>query len=807
MNNTGPNTPNTDHFSKSQPQDLSKLTRRFIDKWYVLATGLLIALILAGLINKFTHPVYRSTTTLLVRSQQNRSLGTEAVMSGLSFDMQDNIRNEIGILKSNTLTKQTLEALDLNITYKSIPRWFGKWRMKGLSRELYEDSPIIVKQKDQQSQLKEIPFYVRILSPTRYQLDLKTEIDGRSIAKTDTFRFGRTVKGPMFAFSVDLRDKYATELGNKDSHFYSKDFSFTFHDTQKMASAYSQALEVDLYFKDASILELGLKGNHPGITTDFLNRHTKTFIESGLEEKNRTAAATIDFIDNQISGISDSLQEAESEFEEFRSQNRVINISSKGEMAMEKLEELISQKSELQRMSKYYDYLYDYIQNRNEFDDVIVPSTMGIDDQSLNDLVGRLGEAYSTRRSLLMTARENSPQVRQVNAEIESIRESLTKNVRNIVNATTLELEEINNQIEEVNQQITQLPGTERKYLNIQRDFQLNDNIYTFLLEKRSEAGIALASNAPDHKVIDPAIEKNTPQTAPRSLANLIVAGLLGLLLPAIGLVIGDSLNTRINAGFDLEEHTPVPILGHIEHSRSNKKLPVLASPRSPLAESFRALRINIDFMLGKHHTPAVLALSSSVSGEGKSFCSANLGAILAITGKRVLVVGMDLRKPRTHNEFNINNNMGLSNFLIGSASFGEIVVQTDEPELSVIPSGPVPPNPSELLQSEQMAEFLAEARKAFDIIILDTPPLALVADTLLVTEMTDLNLFILRQGYSRKQAIRFINHLHNTERIKKVGLIINDIRGAGPYTPGSGYAYGYAYGRFKNSGYYDKEK
>jgi tyrosine-protein kinase Etk/Wzc len=798
------NTENQDTFSGSNQQDFSKVLRRFADLWYVFIAGLFVALVLAFVINKFTHPVYKGRTTILVRSGQNQPVGTEAVIRDLSFDTQDNIRNEIGVLKSYSLAKRTLSALDLNISYKKIPRLPGNFRINALARHQYHNSPIEIRTDGDEKQLYNTPFYIRILSPREYLLSFETVINDKKVAQTDSFRFGQPIRSPYFSFQVNLRDKYAMELFDEQSDFYTYDYSVSFHDLAKMASDFSNNLQVNFYFDDASILELSLQGPHPEMVTTFLNQHSETFIKSGLEEKNRIAGATIDFIDEQISGISDSLEEAESDFQNFRTRNKVINISSEGNYAMEKLETLITQKSDLQRMSKYYDYLFDYIQNSNDFDDVIVPNTMGIADPSLNNLVSRLSEAYAARNSLLMTARESSPQVRQATSQIKTIKEALIENIRNIINTTEIEMKGLENQIAEVNRQIQKLPGTEREYINIQRDFTLNDNIYTFLLQKRAEAGIALASNVSDHKIVDPALKETTSQTAPRPTANLIIAALLGLLLPAIGIIITDSLNTQIDNRFVVEDHTPIPVLAHIEHYRAEKKLPVLEYSKSPLAESFRALRANIDFMLGKNIQSAVITVTSSISGEGKSFCSANLGAIFALTGKKVLVVGMDLRKPQTHTEFSIDNSKGLSNILIGSENLENAMVESRLPGLFVIPSGPIPPNPAELLQSEEMGQFMEEVRTRFDLIILDTPPLALVADTLLITEESDLNLFIVRQGYSKKQALHFINHLVESGRIRKTGLLVNDVRILNGYSPANRYGYGYGYGRFKNSGYYD---
>ncbi|MGQ1890289.1 GumC family protein [Thermophagus sp. OGC60D27] len=793
----------SDTFSGTRSPELTRLLERLLGKWYFFAFGLLLAWTMAFVINKFSHPLYKGNTTLLIRSEQTKPIGAQALIRDLSFDTRDNIRNQIGILKSYSLAKRTLQDLDLEISFHKTPRFLGVGRINALSRNIYQNSPIVVKTSPLSHKLMEVPFFIHILSPQKYILEVNTTINGQLLTKTDTLSFGQVVNNPYYSFSIHWKNNPKTQFETHKEEFRKYDYSFMFHDIEKLAAIYAQKLKVNFYFDDASILELSLEDKHPKLVADFLNQHTRSFIESGLEEKNRIANATIQFIDNQISGISDSLQAAESDFQKFRSQNKLINISSEGNFAMEKLETLVTEKSNLQRMLKYFEYLYEYIQTKTEFNDIIVPSTMGISDQSLNRLVTNLAEAYSARNRLLMTTRESSPQVRQINSEIESIRHALIENVRNIINTSQIEMEQINQQIEEVNKQIQKLPGTERKYINIQRDFQLNDNIYTFLLQKRAEAGIALASNIPDHKIIDPAYERNIYQTTPRPTANLVVATLLGLILPALILILGNSLNTRITAGYVVEDHTPVPVLGYIEHDSYSEKIPVIQHPASPLAESFRALRTNIEFMLGKNASSPVIAVTSSVSGEGKSFCSANLGAILAITEKKVLVVGMDLRKPQTHKEFMVENNSGLSNFLLGSSSFQQVVQNTSIDGLSIVTSGPVPPNPAELLQSDRMTEFLQSARERFDVIILDTPPLALVSDTLLITGTADLTLFVVRQRYSRKQAIEFLNHLAEAGRIKKSGILVNDVITPKGYSSISQYGYGYGYGRYKKSGYY----
>jgi len=343
------------------------------------------------------------------------------------------------------------------------------------------------------------------------------------------------------------------------------------------------------------------------------------------------------------------------------------------------------------------------------------------------------------------------------------------------------------------------LPATEREYINIQREFDLNNTVYTYLLEKRAEAGIARASAVSSNRIIDRAEVFNSYRIKPKPKQNLIKAVALGFFIPVLLIFLIDFLNNKIIDKKDVEKSTQAPILGCINHNTYKSELPVNEKPGSTMAESFRSIRSNLKYFL-KDNENAVIAVSSTISGEGKTFISVNLANVLAILGKKVLVVGLDLRKPRIHKMLDIENNKGLSTYLSGIDKYNEIIQKTAIENLYYTPAGPIPPNPAELIESQKMKEFFDKARKEFDYIIIDTPPIAVVTDALLIASLTDMYLLVVRQRYTSKNTLGLIQELYRNKTLKNIGIVINDISVSGYY--GYGLRYGYSGGYGYNYGY-----
>jgi len=356
--------------------------------------------------------------------------------------------------------------------------------------------------------------------------------------------------------------------------------------------------------------------------------------------------------------------------------------------------------------------------------------------------------------------------------------------------------------MDKINLELAGLPKTEQKLINIKRRFDLNNELYTFLLQKRAEAAITTASNVSDAQILDPARVDTAVKVGPKTTINLLIGLILGLAVPFLVIVVGDYFNDTVQSKEDIEKDSKLPIMGEISHNNYDLELPIAQHPRSGIAESFRGLRTNLQYLFKQKDTCKVLAIHSMIPGEGKTFCSLNLACIIAMDSKKVLLLGCDLRKPRLHSIFKVDNKSGLSTYLIGNHALKDIVQSTSTKNLYFVNSGPVPPNPAELLGTEGFRTFIEEAKQDFDYIIMDNAPITLVTDGLLTGKYADANLFVLRQSYSNKNQIKFINQVAEKENISQLGIVLNDTVNRG---------YGYAYGKNYNSyaygnGYYDED-
>ncbi len=786
-----------DQLSQPDGADFKKSLGGMMTRWYVFVIAILTTSLFALFINQCSTPTYNGTATILIKSDSNQPIGAEGLFQNFTFNPRNSIQNEIGILKSHQLANRTIQALPLKVIYYKNDRWISE----SFNTQLYKTAPFTVTIDTIIPQLVEERFNITILDRKKFKLSINKDLKTRTINHSAEYFFDEKVKTADFSFTVHLNGKYNSALFDPIANLKDKDYQFKANDMNLLNSQLVEDLKVDIFYKDASILEVKLKGNDPLFISDYLNNLLQSYLNMGLEQKNRIATSTIDFIDEQISGVSDSLQAVESNFQKFRSSNKVINISTEGNFTMQKMESLLTQKGELQRAIKYYDYLFEYINVKDDFKDIIAPSTMGIQDAMLNTLVKNLSELYSKRSILLLSAREKSPQIIQINIEIDNTRNALVENMRNIIKSSQISIEELDRQIAIVDVEIKKLPKTEREYITIQRNFTLNDNIYTFLLQKRSEAGIALASNVSDHKILDKSQVDNTLLVSPNKLQNYIIGIVLGILFALIYIFLTDFFNTKITDLNHFESHLKAPLLAHIGHTRNQDSLFVYNNPRSSVSESFRALRTNLQFVLpNEQSSPQILMVTSSKSGEGKTFCASNLATIIALSDKKTLVVGLDLRKPTTHNQFNTSNDKGLSNYLINNATLAQITHRTEVDNLFIIPSGPIPPNPAELLETKRMTEFVEAIKEIYEFIIFDTPPIALVSDALILNKYIDATLFVVRHDYTEKNALKFINSIQEQKKITKLNVVINDVK----FSKFSNNSYGYGYGISNDgSGYY----
>jgi len=779
--------------------DFRRYFSLFVSNWYWFAAALFVALSVAYGVNRWGQEMYTVQSTLLIKDEQNGGGYAEIdkiFPGGNIFSSRQNLQNEIGILKSFDLNHEVMYRLgDFQVVYTAV----GK---RGIAEtRLYKSSPFVVVCDTINRQPAYTRVDIKILSPDRYLMTIE------SAGYEGEQSFGERFNRYGFDFIIVPRDRNVSPYVAGGSNKY----YFSFVSPAALANLYRSKLSVNPIEEDATLVTLSVTGLVPEQEADYLDTLMSAYIEQGLEWKNQAAQQTIEFIEGQLGIIKTDLSRAESNMETFRQDNRFVDLTTEGNLVLQRLERYEIEKNTLNLQMQYYEYLKNYLSSRNESGLIVSPSVMGISDPLLIRLVEELSQMQLQQKNVGFVLKDDLPATNLVTGNVEEARQALLENVNNSVNQLKISMKDVDDRITEVNAQLGRLPGTERKLIGIQRDFDLNSTVYNFLLEKKAEAEIAMASNISENKVIDQAEPYNAVRIKPKTRQNYMLAFILGLLLPAAAIVIIDTFNNKIIDKKDIERLTNAPVLGFISHSSYGTEIPVIEKPGSTLAESFRSIRTSLKYFIPGDQ-PAVIAVTSTVSGEGKTFVALNLASIISLLGKKTLLVGLDMRKPRIHKILGLGNDVGMSTFLSGNSQFDEVIRKTSVDNLWFASAGPIPPNPAELIERKTMLAFLEKAKKQFEYIILDTPPAAVVTDALLLAHHADITLFVVRQRYSLKSTVRLIDEIYRNKEIRNPGIIVNDISMSGYYGYGlrygytMGYSYGYNYGyKYYGHTYYGK--
>jgi len=785
-----------DIYQNEESIDIKKYLFLFISKWYWFAITIGIGVSVAYLVNRYSESVYRVNSSIIVSEENSDVGGIESIVEDMFRTRRRRramVENEITILKSYKLAQIAVEKLDFGITYT------GVGRREIVESEMYKNSPFIVILDTSETNLRNYPVYVTILSNSKALI----EINDKYNIKQELF-FGENFRSTPFNFKIELRDAgnfmYKKEESNK--------YYFNINTVNGLTNRYKNKLNIDVNDEKGSILFLSMTGFVAQQTADYLNKIMEVYIQTDLNEKNQKAANTIVFINEQLNNIVDSLEIAETNLQNFRLNNQIINLSRKGQVIFEKLEKLQERKNELKLRTKYFNYIKQFLAKQENSGPVISPTIIDIENSVLDNLITKYNEKILQRSTLSYSAKDEVSLIIILDNEIRELKTVLNEKISSSLASNKISLSDINSRLKVVENEIQQLPKDERKLVNIERKYKINNELYTYLLEKRAEAGITKASNVANNKILDIARAENAIPISPKRSQNYMIGFVIGLMIPTAVILLIDFLDNKITEKKDIENNTNIPILGTIGHNATQTENPVFANPKSPMAESFRSLRTNLQYLL-REENKKVITVTSTISGEGKTFAATNLATILAMSNKKTLLVGLDLRKPNLHKRFNLPNNVGLSTYLINENTKEEIIFSTEIDNLFVATSGPVPPNPAELIETDKMKTFFEYAKQTFDYIIIDTPPVAIVTDALLINQYTDANLFVIRQKYSSKQVFELINNLHKNKKAKNMGILVNDIKVPKYYGYGYnyGYSYGYGYGYGYGRGYYGEEE
>ena len=701
-------------------QEFNRFMFRAIKNWSWFVIALSISMIVVYLIDRYTTRVYPVNASILIRENPNEMGGSavELLYGNQVFANSRNLTNESIILKSTPLIRATINELGFNKSF------YAEGNMK--ISEVYGDLPINIVFDSTSSR---IPYYKTFQISLEDNETFKVFVENKneSVSINGAHKFGEKINYNSFEFTVIKTQKFEySQLSNTV-------FLFKVVDIEKLTKEYQSKLIVKPVTRESSILELSIKGNIPQKEINFLSKLMEIFIDRGLEEKNRNATKTIEFIDEQLGLISDSLSFTEDKLELFKESNSTLDISEEASRLYGQLTEMEGQKVQHAIEKNYYEYLEKYFETDSEdsFDDLIIPSNFGINDPVLNALIAEIVSLQIEMNQVLVEGKTKNPFQNMLHQRKNDLKMKALENISTLKERSQINIKNIDNRIDQVEVSLRRLPKQERSFIDIKRIYDFNEKLYLLLMEKRAEAAISKASTTSDVIIVNP------PQLAggpiqPQTRRNLIIGIFLGFLIPLIIIYLREYFNTKILYKEDIDQLTDIPFLGVIGHKKYKDNLVVKSNPKSAVAESFRSIRSNIEYFAADK-TNKLVMITSSISSEGKTFCAINLASVFALSGKKTVLIGADMRKPKLYYDFDTVNQKGLSSFLIKDATLKEILQPTDMDTLDIITSGPLPPNPSELLMRPEFDDLIDQLKKEYHYIVLDTPPIGLVTDAIIL--------------------------------------------------------------------------
>lgn len=751
--------------------DPIKFLLKYVKYTPYIVLSIIIALVIAFFINKSTPPVYLASSKFYI----NQEVGNNGVLNltGLSKvvmsgGIEQEMANQSVFLKSRSVAEKTLDRLDFNVDYFE-PGIFT-------DTELYKSSPIFVQVDWEHAQLTGGRIKITWADTKKFSVSFPDGLYNKSLSGSPSeellledgsvgnFEFGEFLELPYLKIKVSLVQNL--EQG---------EILISLNTKSSLISKYTgEDVQVFPFDNLASVLGLSISSYHPQKGADYLDALMEVYLQMELEEKNRMARNTVEFIDSQISGVSDSLSFFESNLQSFRSGNRTYNISVESETVYQELTKIESELSQEKFNKDYFENLKNYLAREN-YDQIIAPSALGIEDNNLNSLINSLIALQQERTNLLFTQTEASPRVKELARKIQDTKGSLSEVLRSLSNNTQFRINELESRMGKMEGQFRRLPSTEQNLIKLERGRELNETIFTFLQQRRAEAAISMASNISSNKIVEYAQASYTPIKVREKFIYIVFFG-LGFIIPVVIIGAIVILDNRIKDPKELEGMLSMPLLAKIPQNTTQIALAVLKEPRSAIAESFRALKTNISFVVPMDRQ-LTIAVSSTLSGEGKTFTAINLASIYAVNKKKTILVSCDMFKPSAFKEFDIKGKIGLSNYLSQQVdSVFDIIQPTTYPDFDIILSGVIPPNPSDLLASDRFVDLLGQLKKMYDVIILDTPPVGLISQSFEVIKHVDLISFVLRYNYSEKSFIEEINAIKGKKGLNNIYAILNDV-------------------------------
>ncbi|SDD87391.1 capsular exopolysaccharide family [Dyadobacter soli] len=758
-----------------QDFNLNEYIARYFRYWYLFPVFLVLAFTVAFFYLQITQPVYSTKTTILIKDEKKGLGGSQGdILTELSSQFGGNklVENELEVIKSQTLMEQVIKELTLDVSYTA---------KEGLRTvNLYKTSPVIIK--------------AEVITPFGFQEPMTIHIEDST-----HFRFNDEDK--IFTFNQRFNNAWGAFVITKGAQSDVQDLKVHFTDVENLAENMLKRLSVEQPNIKSTVLELTYEDSNVQRSKDVLNKLLDVYVQSSLSDKNSEASNTLKFIENRLGLITGELGDVERDVESYKTNQGITDISAESQLFLENIKENDTKLNEVNTKISILESVDNYIQNAGE--GAVAPATYMIDDPVLVSLLTKFNELELQRERYARTTSPNNPLLETINTQLAGTRQSIRENVQNLKRGMAVTKKNLENINTRFSAGLRSIPKKEREFVGIKRQQSIKEELYLYLLKKREETALAYASTVTDSRLIDAPIATFNP-IKPKKAVVWLGAGVIGIIIPVLLINLLFMLNNTVQRREEIEKVTHSSILGEIGQMKVQVNgLPgeesiIKMTSRSAVAEQFRALRTNLQYL--GDGSCRVLMFTSSIGGEGKSFVSINLAASLAYSDKRVLLIGLDLRKPTLHDRLMVPNKFGASNCLIGQGHYEDFIQNTGvHPKFDVLTSGPIPPNPSELLSNGRLPVLLAELREKYDYILIDSPPYGLVTDSALIAEHVDATLYIVRFNYTIHDHLKRIGELQRMRRFTNLSVIFNGVN------YGVGYGYGYGYGGY-GYGYYAEE-
>ncbi|MGI9551429.1 MAG: GumC family protein [Aurantibacter sp.] len=766
------------HINAEQEVNLKLFFQKaYKNKWLFLASiGSFLALAIGYI--SLTTPKYEVSTSILIdTSGSNRVLGeSRYVDGGVSLiEMEKNLYNEIGIIKSFSLIEQTVEDLGFGVSYHA-----GNWLKE---KEHYGYFPFEVVLTKGQAQLYDIPFKVKILSNEKYRLSVEgsdftvsnpnngsTREVTRNLNFSKVFEFGKEAGHDYFTFVIK-RPYY--DVNAKD--FEGDDLSFIVHNLDDTTNSYMASLSVENIDLQASIFKIVTTGAVVQKEIDFLQKLTENYIRNKLVSRNNIASDKEAFIRNQLREVSDSLTRVELKLELFKKNKRALNLSATATNALGRTSNLRAEEAKIELNIKFYNSLIESVQSNRNTEDFVIPTAVGIEDPLINANIIELKDLYAERTKKKFYLTDTNQEMTILNKQIKESTDLLLNNLRNAIQSSEFALQRVTDQLSNYGGVISSLPTRENELLNIERQSTLYENLFNYLSQELAKTGIARAENTSDTQVLDEARMVGDGPITPQKKLLLVLATVLGTLIP-LAWMVWFAPNDTIENIDQITENSEIPVIASIVHHDATSKNSNSDASLWKLKESFRFLSTNVRFLNSKKQ--CVLGITSIMPREGKTYNAINLGITFAEAGKKTLIIDADLRNPSLVKSTYKVGGKGLSDYLLGDVtSVDDIIFAHEElSKLEFIPTSIVNGNVHEILSGSKMKSLISELKAKYDYIILDTPPAGLVSDFLQFRDLIDINLFVVRRKVAKIAFLNDLEKLIPKGKKKKSFIIFNDV-------------------------------